>query len=119
MTFDEICRKADVAARKHRSKDPNLERLRRLLEPSVSLDRTYAEIHSSWFSKRAAESTFEALVFSLCEDGQAALTEPDNRRRLAQLSTTQVRSVIARLIALRPRCPAITDQLLLLLGEQL
>jgi hypothetical protein len=78
-----------------------------------------AEIHSRWFSGRAAESTLEALMFSLRERGDAALTEPDSRRRLAQLSTAQVRSVIARLIAARSRYPAITDQLLLLLGEQL
>ncbi len=58
-------------------------------------------------------------MLGLRERGTGALAEPDHRRRLAQLSTAQVRSVIARLIAGRSRFPAITDQLLLLLGEQL
>jgi hypothetical protein len=68
---------------------------------------------------RAAASTVEALMFSLRERGTAALAEADCRRRLADLSSAQVRVVIGRLMALRPHYPAITDELLFLLGEQL
>jgi hypothetical protein len=77
----------------------------------------------------AAGSTVEALMLSLRESGEAALAEPRCRQRLADLSTAQVREVIARLMRLRAnqqeifppdrRYPAITDELLLRLGRQL
>jgi hypothetical protein len=70
-------------------------------------------------SDGAAGATVEALLFSMRERGKAALAKPDCRRRLADLSTAQVRRVIARLMRLRPRYPAVTDELLFLLGEQL
>jgi hypothetical protein len=68
---------------------------------------------------RAAESTVEALMFSLRERGTAALAESETQRRLAALSSAQVRDIIARLIMSQPRYPAIDDELLHLLGEQL
>jgi hypothetical protein len=68
---------------------------------------------------RAAASTVEALMFSLRERGEAALSERAFLDRFAGLSTKQVREVIARLIKLRPTYPAISDDLLLTLGEQL
>jgi hypothetical protein len=68
---------------------------------------------------RAATSTVEALMFSLRERGVSALTERDCQRRLAELSTAQIGSIIERLIVARPRFPAIGDELLFLLGEQL
>ena len=67
----------------------------------------------------AAASTVEALMFSLRERGAVALSEFACRDRLADLSSDQVSGVIARLIALRPRCPNVTDELLFKLGEQL
>jgi hypothetical protein len=67
---------------------------------------------------RAPGATVEALMFSLRERDIAALSDRACRRRLADLSTDQVRGVIARLIALRSRYP-ITDELLFKLGEQL
>jgi hypothetical protein len=85
----------------------------------VSLNRAQFEISDQRQSGHAAASTIEALMFSLRERGQAALSEPATYRRLAGLSTAQVREVIARLIAARPRYPAITDDLLFQLGEQL
>jgi hypothetical protein len=68
---------------------------------------------------RAAASTVEALMFSLCQRGAAVLSETATQSRLAALSTAQVYSVIERLLAARPRFPAIDDELLFLLGEQL
>lgn len=67
----------------------------------------------------AASSTVEALVYSLRERGEVALRERDPRHRLSQLSIMQVREVIARLMRLRAKYPAISDDLLLLLGGQL
>ena len=67
----------------------------------------------------AAGSTVEALMYSLRQRGVAALRERDTLRRLSHLSTEQVRDVIGRLMALRQRYPAVNDDLLFLLGEQL
>jgi hypothetical protein len=95
-----------------------MEQLRRLLDPNVSIERAWTEIYRHR-QTGAAASTVEALMLELRERGEAALTLPDARRRLAALSITQVREVIARLITLRPHYPAITDDLLFRLGEQL
>jgi hypothetical protein len=86
---------------------------------TVSLERAYSELNRAHFQGRAAASTLEALMFSLRERGTAALAEPQTRRRLAALSTAQVQVILARLMALRPKYPAIDDELLFLLGEQL
>jgi hypothetical protein len=67
----------------------------------------------------AAGSTVEALMYELRTLDLAALAGPNCRRRLASLSTAQLREVIGRLMQLRPRYPAITDDLLLKLGEGL
>jgi hypothetical protein len=116
-TFAALCRQADEKAQ-HKPVDPTIARVRRLLADDVSLERAWDEINRP--AAAAAASTVEALMFSLHERGAAALAEPVCQRRLADLSSAQVREVIARLIALRPRYPAaITDELLFLLGEQL
>ena len=59
----------------------------------------------------AAGSTVEALMFSLRENGAAALLERACLDRLAELSSDQIRYVIARLTKLRPRYPTITDEM--------
>jgi hypothetical protein len=64
----------------------------------------------------AAPTTVEAVMYSLRERGEAAMTEPDCRRRLSDLSPVQVQNVIERLHRLRPKYPAITDDLLLMLA---
>jgi hypothetical protein len=115
-TFAKLCRNADEKqARK--PPDPELEKLRRLLDDDVSIERAWSELNKP--TNDAAASTLEALMFSLRERGTAALAEPETRRRLAALSTTQVQVILARLMALRPKYPAIDDELLFLLGEQL
>jgi hypothetical protein len=65
----------------------------------------------------AASSTVEALMYELRTYGLAALTGPNCQRRLAELSTAQVRKVIERLDRLRTKYSAITGDLLLLLGK--
>jgi hypothetical protein len=67
----------------------------------------------------AAPTTVEALMYELRTDGIKALATPNCQRRLCDLSTAQVREVIERLMKLRPRYPAITDQLLFQLAELL
>jgi hypothetical protein len=115
-SFAAACRKADERQRK-KPRDPKLEFLRRLMADTDSLERAQAAIYRRHFEGCA--STVEALMLSLRERGAAALREPNTLRRLSELSTAQVREVIARLIKLRPRYPAIDDDLLLRLGDQL
>jgi hypothetical protein len=68
----------------------------------------------------AALGTIEAFIYELREYGLAQLGNPNCLRRLADLSTEQLRDVIGRLMKLKPGYPTtITDQLLLKLGEQL
>ena len=68
----------------------------------------------------AARSTCDALIYELRRDGRAALERPNCRHRLADLSTAQVRELIATLIRLRPQHAAtITEDLIGLLGDQL
>jgi hypothetical protein len=94
-----------------------LARLRGLMADNVTLERAWHEINRP--TDCAAASTVEALMLALRERGAAALAEPDCQRRLADMSTAQVRDILARLMALRPAYPAIDDELLFLLGEQL
>jgi len=67
----------------------------------------------------AASTTVEALMYELRTLGLAALAGPHCRRRLAEVTREQVQEIIKRLMRLRPRYPAITDELLFQLGEQL
>jgi hypothetical protein len=67
----------------------------------------------------AASSTIEAVLFELRTYGLAALAGPNSRRRLTELSSAQLRQVIERLMRLRSKYPAITDDLLLRLGDQI
>ena len=67
----------------------------------------------------AAPTTVEALMYELRTDGVRALATPNCQRRLCDLSTIQVRGVIERLMRLRARYLAITDELLVALADQL
>jgi hypothetical protein len=65
----------------------------------------------------APQSTFEALVFELRTHGLPQLTKKSCRQRLGRLSTQQVRDLVAALRRLRPRYSAITEELILKLGD--
>jgi hypothetical protein len=65
----------------------------------------------------APQSTYDAALYELRTHGIAQLEKPNCRRRLGDLSTQQVRDLIAALIRLRPNYPAITDELILKLGD--
>jgi hypothetical protein len=101
-TFAELCRKADA---RRRAPDESIMRLRRLLEPDISLARAAAEIHDDWFHDRAAESTVEALMFSL-RSGVVVLGEASTQRRLAELSDKQMREVAVRVQKFKPEIAA-------------
>jgi hypothetical protein len=65
----------------------------------------------------APQSTVEAVIYRLREAGSAALNIPNWRQRLGELSVGQINEVMRRLIRLRSRYPAITDELFLMLDE--
>jgi hypothetical protein len=69
--------------------------------------------------KEAAQTTVEAVMYELRAHGVAQLAKTNCRRRLDQMSPAQLREVIERLSELRPQYPAISDDLLLQLGERL
>jgi len=83
-----------------RSQDRRLERLRRLLEDDVSLERAWAELNRG--DSRAPQATVEALMYSLRERGVKALEEPDTKRRLSTLDKSQLKEVCRRVQNLKP-----------------
>lgn len=99
-TFARFCREADKEQRQ-RPLDPRIVRARRLLADDVSLERTYGEIHAEHLRGRTAEATIDALVYQLRKGG-AALSDPNARRRLAELSEQQMHEVSARLQKFMP-----------------
>src|SRR5262245_57748298 len=70
----------------------------------------------------AAASTVEAIMFAIREGdgiggqiygaGIAALKHPDNQRRLAECSNRQLKELVGRLKAIRPRYPVITKEVI-------
>jgi hypothetical protein len=88
-TFEAACRQADAKA----SSQPipvEIQRARRLLEDRISLEGAYSQINSR--KGRAANSTVDALVFSL-RSGVKEIEDKDVRRRLSELSDQQLHEV--------------------------
>jgi hypothetical protein len=81
------------------SESDRLASLRRLLNTSVSLDRTWHELNRY---EGAPRSTVEALMYSLRERGLSALREANTQRRLAQLNDEQLIQIGNRLQRLKP-----------------
>jgi hypothetical protein len=67
----------------------------------VSLDRAWHELNAAHLRGRAAQSTFEALMFSL-RSGAQTLGQPDTLWRLCGLSDAQLRDVAVRLQKFQP-----------------
>jgi hypothetical protein len=67
----------------------------------------------------AAQSTCDALLYELRTYGIVQFAEPACRRRLSDLSTEQLRELIAALMRLQSKYAAISEDLLLKLGELL
>jgi hypothetical protein len=76
-------------------------RLVALLGPKVSLEQAQRRLIERHESGRAATSTIEALMYALRRGG-AVLTDPNNARRLSELSEAQLHGVCARLQNLKP-----------------
>jgi hypothetical protein len=82
----------------------------------MSLDALFARIDRARHFDGAPRSTLDALVLGLRTHGIAALENPSCLRRLENVSTAQLREMLARLIKLRPKYPLITDDVLLKIG---
>ena len=67
----------------------------------------------------AVPTTVEAVMYSLRHRGTAALAQRDCQRRLSELAPDRLRQVIVRLDRMRTEYPAITDALLLRIGERI
>src|SRR5262249_22301411 len=72
-----------------------LQRLRRLMDEDVSLERGWSELNDQRLPGEAAAMTVEALMFGL-RRGIGALKEPATHRRLSELSKEQVCEVYRR-----------------------
>jgi hypothetical protein len=99
MTFAAACRGADDKQRR-KPKDLRLEKLRQLMADDGSLDGTWREISTAHIQDRAADSTVEALMFSL-RSGIGALADPNTVRQLCELSDAQIRQIAVRLQKLK------------------
>jgi hypothetical protein len=70
-------------------------------------------------SPDASRTTYDAALWELRTHGVAQLAKENCRRRLSDLSTKQIRDLIAALIRLRSQYSMINDELLLKLGDLL
>ena len=68
-------------------------------------------------SAQAPQSTIDTLTYELQTYGISQLEKPNCLGRLADLSTNQGHELIAAMLRLQPRYPAITDELILKLGD--
>jgi hypothetical protein len=68
---------------------------------------------------QAPRVTLDALIYELRTHGLPQLGKANCRRRLGDLSTRQMRELIASLMRLRPKYSAITNELILKLGDYL
>ena len=68
--------------------------------------------------REAPASTYQAALHALRTRGAAALGERHCRQRLAELSDDQIRELVAALTRLKPRCPAISEDLLVIVGKR-
>jgi hypothetical protein len=81
-----------------RRDDPDLQRLRKLLDDRVTLGAAGAAMHRN---RPAPETTIEALMFSL-RRGVNELVKLDTQRRLSALDETQLEAVCVRVQAFKP-----------------
>jgi hypothetical protein len=88
---------------------------------NVTLDGLWSRLNDNRRQRYggAPQSTYWAALYELRTYGAPQLSKPDCQRRLGDLSTAQLRGLIAALIRLRPEYPKITDELIEKLGAVL
>jgi hypothetical protein len=80
-----------------RPRDHRLERLRRLLEDEVSLERAWHELNDGR-NRSTPKATIDAVWWAICERGMSALAEPRIADRIANFDEA-ARSELDRRIA--------------------
>jgi N-acetyl-anhydromuramyl-L-alanine amidase AmpD len=68
-------------------------------------------------TRRAAETTVEAVRYELRTYGIAQLAKPRTQARLADFNARQITEMVASLRRMRPRYPAITEELITAIEE--
>jgi hypothetical protein len=99
-SFCRVCRRADAKYAAERQRESaTVQRARRLLNNSVSLERAWAELNDPR-NRPTPQVTIEAIMYCVRERGVAALAEPSNKERLKTCDAAakrQIRERIARL----------------------
>jgi hypothetical protein len=113
-TFCDVCSDTDRrTAGKHRSGSDRLPHD----WSDMSLDALWDRLNTP--GNEAPKSTYDALFFELSACGLSQLAKSNCQRRLAALSTAQLRTLIHALMRSRAKYPNITDELIAKLGDQL
>jgi hypothetical protein len=88
--------------------------LRRLMDDDVSLGRPWDEISRAARERynEAPKATYDAAVYELRTYGLSQLKNTNCQRRLADLSTAQLKNLIASLQQRRGQYPNVCDELL-------
>jgi len=97
-TFCLACKEAD--RRKTRGEQPDLARLRRLMQPGVTLEQAYREINDPK-NRPTAQVTIEAIMLAVCEHGLAALKEPATAERLKRCDAAAKAEIEQRIAKLK------------------
>ena len=84
----------------------------------LAINAKTAPVVQSKGRREVPASTYQAALYMLRTRGTAALAEPRCRQRLAELSADQVGELVATLTRLRPRCPEISEELLVIVGKR-
>jgi hypothetical protein len=111
-------RAADARNRK-RKPDEHLVFLRRLMSDDISLERAWYEINRAAHERsgESPETTYQAVLYQLRTDGLSQLSKANCQQRLADLSPTQLKSLMAVLQHRRSQYPNVCDALLTTLAE--
>ncbi len=88
-TFWHACERADRDASKQPI-DPNIERLRRLLDADVSLEQAWAKMNGN---RPMPDATIEAVKQAVRDRGVAALDESATRERLARCDAKALKAI--------------------------
>jgi hypothetical protein len=96
----DACRRADAKRATERQRESAaVQRARRLIDDSTSLERAWAEVNDPQ-NRPTPQVTIEAVMYLVRERGVATLTEPGNKERLKTCDAAakqQIRGRIARL----------------------
>jgi|SRR5262245_36947541 len=88
----------------------HLKRLRRLMDPAISLERAWDEISHAARARynEAPKTMYDAVVYEMRTYGLSQLKNPNCQRRISSLSAAQLKNLLASL----GQYPKVTDEFL-------